>query len=68
MNQAEAWYDEIDSNLEVGGTHTLNGTMKQYIDFIDTVKGDKKSFMNPEVHSLVEVIVGAEEGMDSACW
>ena len=24
--------------------------------------------MNPEVHSLVEVIVGAEEGIDSACF
>ncbi|MDF7801807.1 hypothetical protein P4C99_20175 [Pontiellaceae bacterium B1224] len=67
-NQAESWYDAIDSNLDVGSTHTINGTMDQYIDFIDTVKGDKKTFMNPEVHSLVEVIVGAEEGIDSACW
>jgi hypothetical protein len=67
-NQAEDWYDAIDSNLDAGSTHTINGTMDQYIDFIETVKDDKKAFMNPEVHSLAEVIVGAEEGIDSACW
>ncbi|MDF7808538.1 hypothetical protein P4E94_13890 [Pontiellaceae bacterium B12219] len=66
--QAEDWFDEIDSNLEAGSTHTLSGTMEQYIDFIDTVKDDKKLFMNPEVHALAEVIVGTEEGIDSACW
>jgi hypothetical protein len=67
-NQTESWYDAIGKNLEAGSTHTLHGTMEQYIDFIDTVKKDRKAFMNPEVHSLAEVIVGAEEGLDHACW
>lgn len=67
-NQAESWYDAIDKELDAGSTHTLNGTMEQYIDFIEDVKGDRKAFMNPEVHALVEVIVGAEEGLDHACW
>jgi len=65
---AAKWYGEVKTNIDVGGTHTLGGNMPQYIDFIKQVKRDKKSFMNPEVHSLVEVIVGAEEGLDSACW
>ena len=67
-NPSEEWFHTISSNIEVGSTHTLGGNMKQYIDFINKVKRRKKLFMNPEVHSLVEVIVGAELGIDSACW
>lgn len=67
-NQAEGWYKKIQSNVEAGSTHTINGTMAQYIDLIETVKDDRKLFMNPEVHSMVEVIVGAEVGIDAACW
>lgn len=62
------WYDGIKTNVEAGSTHTLNGTMSEYIKFIKTSKRRRKIFMNPEVHALVEVIVGAEEGLDSACW
>ncbi len=65
---AESWYEAIRKNIDCGGTHTLGGSMKQYIDFIQTVKKDRKHFKNPEVHALVEVIVGAEEGLDSVCW
>ena len=68
-NSAPAWYDKIRRNIEVGGTHTLGGcSMTQYVDFLKKAKRNRKTFMNPEVHSLVEVIVGAEEGMDSVCW
>jgi len=62
------WYEPIKRELEYGGTHTLGGTMEQYFDFIKEVKRDRKKFMNPEVHSLVEVIVGIEEGLDAVCW
>lgn len=65
---ATEWYREIRKNIDCGGTHTLGGSMEQYVDLIKRVKKDRKSFMNPEVHSLVEVIVGAEEGMDAVCW
>ena len=62
------WYQNIRRSVEVGSTHTLGGTMKEYAVFIRGVKRDRKQFMNPEVHALVEVIVGAEEGIDSVCW
>ena len=62
------WYKAIEANIDAGATHTLGGKMKEYTDFIKGVKRRKKQFINPEVHSLVEVIVGAEEGMDAACW
>lgn len=56
------WYQNVRANVEVASTHTLGGTMAQYVDFIRKAKRDRKQFMNPEVHALVEVIVGAEEG------
>lgn len=65
---APKWYNAIHSQVEVGSTHTLWGPMKQYIDFIKNVKNRKRTFMNPEVHSLAEVIVGAEYEIDSVCW
>ena len=65
---APKWFKGIGGNVEVGSTHTLSGTMEQYVKFIRLTKQSGKKFMNPEVHSLVEAIVGAEEGMDSVCW
>jgi len=62
------WYDDIKRNVEYGATHSLGGTMQEYIDFIARLRRDKKKFMNPEVHSLVEVIVGLEYGIESVCW
>ena len=65
---APGWYNAVHSQVEVGSTHTLWGPMKQYTDFIKKVKHRKRTFMNPEVHALVEVIVGAEHEIDSVCW
>jgi len=64
----ERWYSTIKKNVEYGATHTLGGTMEEYINFIRQTKREKKKFMNPEAHSLVEAIVGIEEGIDSVCW
>ncbi|MBB3209255.1 hypothetical protein FHS27_005095 [Rhodopirellula rubra] len=65
---ASDWYQVIRANVEVGSTHTLGGNMMQYVEFINLVKQHRKQFMNPEVHALVEAIVGAELGIDSVCW
>ncbi len=62
------WYGEIRRNVEYGGTHTLGGTMREYIDFIKRVHRDRRKFVNPEAHSLVEAIVGIEHGIESVCW
>lgn len=65
---AESWYDEIEDNLDAGSTHTLYGTMEQFIDFIKTVKGDRKLFFCAESHSIAEAMVGLEYGMDYLMW
>ena len=66
--QAEPWYDEIDRNLDAGSTHTLYGTMEQFADFIDEVKGDRKKAFCPESHSIAEAMAGAEAGVDVCAW
>lgn len=67
-SQAEPWYDEIDRNLESGSTHTLYGTMEEFTDFIDEVKGDRKKAFCPESHSIVEAMAGADAGLDYCAW
>ena len=65
---AESWYDEVEDNLDAGSTHTLYGTMEQFIDFIKTVKRDRKLFFCAESHSIAEAMVGLEYGMDYLMW
>lgn len=65
---AESWYDEIHRNVDVGSTHTLYGTMRQFMDLAKEVKRDRNRFFCPESHSIAEVMVGAEVGVDYAAW
>ena len=65
---AESWYNEINRNLDAGSTHTLYGTMDQFTDFFDDVTDDRKIAFCPESHSIAEVMVGAEVGVEYAAW
>lgn len=65
---AESWYDDIRRNIDAGSTHTLYGTMEQFLDFAKEVKRDRKKFFCPESHSIAEVMAGAEAGVDYAAW
>jgi hypothetical protein len=65
---AESWYGAIHRNVDVGSTHTLYGTMREFIDLAKEVKRDRNRFFCPESHSIAEVMVGAEVGVDYAAW
>ncbi len=65
---AKSWYDEIHRNTDAGSTHTLYGSMDEFIDFIDDVKDDRKKAFCPELHSIVEAMAGADAGVDYMSW
>lgn len=67
-DRAASWYDEIDRNIDAGSTHTLYGSMEEFIDFIDEVKDDRKKFFCPESHSIAEAMVGADAGVEYLAW
>ena len=45
-----------------------NGTMEQFIDFADELKGDRKKFFCPESHSIAETMVAADVGAGYLAW
>lgn len=62
------WYEPNKAFLHRGTTHSLGGTFDSYINFFKQVLADGKVADNPEAHNLVEVISGAEYGLQSAIW
>lgn len=66
-NNARWWYDQIPRATQ-GSSHLLGGTMNSYVNFMEYVKSTGKEFVNPELHSLGEAIIGAEHGMTSGVW
>ncbi len=65
---ADSWYDAIDRNIDAGSTHTLYGSMTQFIDFGEEVIDDRKKFFCPESHSIAEAMVAADVGAGYLAW
>lgn len=59
---AQQWYNQVPA-ATAGSSHLLAGSMTTYTNFIDAVNADGKPFINPEIHSMGEILVGAERGM-----
>jgi NAD-dependent oxidoreductase involved in siderophore biosynthesis len=64
-DNARAWYDQV-PNADAGSSHILAGSPTTWTKFIDAVQADGKPFANLEIHSLGEMIAGAEHGMSMA--
>ena len=65
---AISWYDFIASRVSIGTTHCLAGTAANYVSFIQSVEANHDIPFNPEVHNLVEVIIGANYGLQGGTW
>jgi hypothetical protein len=65
---AETWYQPLKQRLQRGTTHTLAGNFDNYVGFIRDVMANGQISVNPEVHNVVEVIIGAEYGLQSVIW
>lgn len=67
-DQANTWYDQLKSRATEGTTHTLAGGFNSYANFLLNVVGSGDVPVNPEAHNVVEVIAGAEYGLNTAIW
>lgn len=65
---AESWYQAIKHQIVRGTTHALGGSFPAFINFYLNVDATGHVAEHPEVHNLVEVISGAEYGVQSAIW
>jgi hypothetical protein len=65
---AETWYQPLKNRLQRATTHSLGGTFNSYVNFYVTAGANGQIEDNPEAHNLVEVITGAEYGLQSSIW
>lgn len=68
---AQPWYDAVADLVTHGTTHVLNGgndAADTYINFIQHVQSSGGIAYNPELHSMAEVLFGAEYGMKGGIW
>ena len=65
---ANTWYNPIKARIQEGTTHQLGGTFNNYVSFYQNVIASGDVPVNEEVHNLVEVIAGAEYGLNTAIW
>ncbi|OXU14162.1 fibronectin type III domain-containing protein [Sedimentisphaera salicampi] len=59
-SNAYSWYDPNRDLIDIGATHVIGGTMQSFIDFINEVHSDDKTFLNPEIHNYIELMIAAE--------
>ena len=61
-----SWYDAMSLKVDWGATHWIKGSTRNYIRFLRKVNNDGKFVFNSELHNLIELIIGANHGLDGA--
>jgi hypothetical protein len=67
-NYGVDWYNAIKSRGPMGTTHAIAGSFDNYVNFFNALKANGGMSFCPELHNLVEAIVGAEYGMGGGTW
>ena len=67
-DNAAGWYNTIAGPADYGSTHQLAGATDSYINFIQQVAANGDTPYNPEIHSIGEVLYGAEYGLEGGIW
>lgn len=67
-DQAYRWWNYMKTYLDEGNTHQLAGSFDNYANFFKTVRNAGQHATNDELHNVMEGIVGAEYGMQTAIW
>ena len=65
---AQSWFNAIYPRATMGTTHTLAGSASSYVNFFQNVKTSGAIPFNPELHNVVEAIMGANYGMNGGIW
>lgn len=67
-DQAYSWWSYMKPYIDEGNTHQLAGDFNHYASFFETVRKADNHATNDELHNVMEGIVGAEYGMQTAIW
>jgi Concanavalin A-like lectin/glucanases superfamily/Ricin-type beta-trefoil lectin domain-like len=65
---ALAWFNAVSSRVTIGTTHCLAGSASTYVSFIQAVTASNAMPFNPELHNVMEAIMGVNYGLKGGIW
>lgn len=65
---ALSWFDPIAARASIGSTHCLAGSAASYVNFIQSVTASNAMPFNPEMHNVMEAILGVNYGLQGGIW
>jgi hypothetical protein len=65
---ALSWFNPVAGRASIGTTHCLAGSAANYVNFLQTVAAGHALPFNPEMHNVVEAIIGANYGLYGGIW
>jgi hypothetical protein len=65
---ARSWYNEVASRVTIGTTHCLAGSASTYVSFLQAVAAGNARPFHPELHNVMEAIMGINYGLQGGIW
>jgi hypothetical protein len=65
---ANTWFNSVSSRVSIGTTHCLAGGADTYVSFLQNVGSAGAMPFNPELHNVMEAIMGSEYGLKGGIW
>ncbi|TWT32364.1 hypothetical protein KOR34_41270 [Posidoniimonas corsicana] len=62
-NVFPSWWSVVKGPADYGSSHALAGSRDDYVNFIQQVQAEGDTVYNPEIHSIAEMLYGANYGM-----
>ena len=62
------WFNATSLRATIGTTHCLSGSAANYAAFLQRVTASNALPVNPELHNVVEAIIGANCGLKGGIW
>jgi hypothetical protein len=63
-----SWFNPVAPRASIGTTHCLAGSAASYVSFIQTVATGNAMPFNPEMHNVIEAILGVNYGLKGGIW
>ncbi len=65
---ALSWFNAVSPRATIGTTHCLAGSAANYVNFLQAVTASNAVPFNPELHNIMEAIMGVEYGVKGGIW
>lgn len=65
---AVSWFNPVAARASIGTTHCLAGSAASYVNFLQSVAASNAMPFNPEMHNVMEAIMGVNYGLKGGIW